>query len=73
MRSNSRLLAKCLQIWDIFYDKHLFDAYDPVTDKLSNKYHISEMAAYLGPPPQPFLERSETSRKYFDGSGMSFH
>ncbi|KKY16569.1 putative protein kinase domain protein [Phaeomoniella chlamydospora] len=56
-------------IWDIFYDKHLFDAYDPITNKLSNKYHISEMAAYLGPPPQRFLEKSETSWKYFDRSG----
>ncbi|KAK6379682.1 hypothetical protein LTS17_005754 [Exophiala oligosperma] len=56
-------------IWDLFYDKHLFDAYDPVTNKLSNKYHISEMAAYLGLPPREFLEKSETSWKYFDRSG----
>ncbi|KAL6247124.1 hypothetical protein RBB50_005467 [Rhinocladiella similis] len=58
-----------VMIWDVFYDQHLFDAYDPVTNKLSNKYHISEMAAYLGPPPRGFLEKSETSWKYFDRSG----
>ncbi|KIW13716.1 hypothetical protein PV08_08907 [Exophiala spinifera] len=56
-------------IWDLFYDKHLFDAYDPITNKLSNKYHLAEMVAYLGTPPLSFLEKSETSWKYFDRSG----
>ncbi|OAG33821.1 hypothetical protein AYO21_12081 [Fonsecaea monophora] len=56
-------------IWDLFYNEHLFDGYDPATNKLSNRAHISEMVAVLGPPPVSFLERSETSWKYFDHSG----
>lgn len=70
VESNNKLLTKSLLLdLDLFYDKHLFDAYDPATNKLSNKYHTSEMAAYLGPPPREFLEKSETSWKYFDRSG----
>ncbi|RMZ75253.1 hypothetical protein DV738_g5582, partial [Chaetothyriales sp. CBS 135597] len=54
------------EIFDIFYAKYLFNAHDPETDKLSNAYHLSEMVAYLGPPPLDFLQRSDTSWKYFD-------
>jgi serine/threonine-protein kinase SRPK3 len=56
-------------VWDLFYNKHMFDGIDPETNKLTNQHHIAEIVACLGPPPLEFLQRSEVSRKYFDCEG----
>lgn len=56
------------QIWDLFEDKHLFCARGPDGDQLS-EYHLAEMVVILGPPPLEFLQRTQTSWKYFNADG----
>lgn len=63
-------LTDVSHIWDLFQDKHMFDGRDPA-GKYTNRYHLAEMIAYMGPPPVEFLERSEASRKFFDAQGQS--
>jgi hypothetical protein len=46
----------------------MFDGRDP-TGKYSNRHHLAEMVAYMGPPPLEFLQRSEESWNYFDRQG----
>lgn len=46
----------------------MFDGRD-TTGKYSNRYHLAEMVAYMGPPPAEFLQRSEESWSYFDKQG----
>lgn len=43
----------------------MFNAKDP-NGKISSVYRIAEMVALLGLPPPDYLERSETSWKYFN-------
>lgn len=57
-----------LQIWDLFQNRHLFDARD-ANNENSNLYHLAEMIALLGPPPRDFLQRSAVAPKYFDEHG----
>ncbi|KFY69139.1 hypothetical protein V496_00518 [Pseudogymnoascus sp. VKM F-4515 (FW-2607)] len=57
-----------VMIWDLFQDKHIFNGRDP-TGKYSNRYHLAEMVAYMGPPPIDFLHHSEESWSYFDKQG----
>ncbi|KFY89413.1 hypothetical protein V500_05699 [Pseudogymnoascus sp. VKM F-4518 (FW-2643)] len=57
-----------VMIWDLFQDKHMFDGRDP-GGKYSNRYHLAEMVAYMGPPPLEFLQGSEKSWDYFDKQG----
>ncbi len=49
---------------------HLFDARD---DKgfHNNRYHVAEMVAYLGEPPQEFQQRSSHAPLLFDETGQS--
>jgi serine/threonine-protein kinase SRPK3 len=49
----------------------MFDGRDP-TAKYSNRYHLAEMVALMGPPPLEFLQRSEESWNYFDRQGSHF-
>ncbi|KAL5346504.1 hypothetical protein ACLOAV_008775 [Pseudogymnoascus australis] len=60
-----------VMIWDLFRDKHIFNGRDP-TGKYSNRYHLAEMVAYMGPPPIDFLHHSEESWSYFDKQGSRF-
>ncbi|KAE8162112.1 kinase domain protein [Aspergillus tamarii] len=57
-----------VMIWDIFENKHLFDARDE-DKEYSPSHHIAEMVAYLGLPPLHFLQRSEETRNVFDQNG----
>jgi hypothetical protein len=36
---------------------------------LNDEQHLAEMVSLMGPPPRSFLERSETSRQYWDAEG----
>ena len=56
------------QIWDLFENKHLFNARNGDGDQRS-EYHLAEMVALLGPPPLEYLHRSKTSWTYFDDAG----
>lgn len=56
------------QIWDIFENKHLFDARDEEGEH-SNRFHVAEMVAYLGNPPIELLRRSERAPLVFDEAG----
>ncbi|GIZ36572.1 hypothetical protein CKM354_000004200 [Cercospora kikuchii] len=55
-------------VWSLFEGKHLFSARGPNGDQL-NEYHLAEMVAILGLPPLEFLQRSQTSQKYFSEDG----
>ncbi|MCJ1396678.1 hypothetical protein MMC18_009570, partial [Xylographa bjoerkii] len=54
--------------WDLFEDKHMFDAKDQNNEN-SSLYHIAEMIALLGPPPLEFIQRSKLGSEYFDAHG----
>ncbi|KAF2150845.1 protein kinase [Myriangium duriaei CBS 260.36] len=55
-------------IWDLFEGNRLFPARNP--DKhYSERYHLAQMVAILGPPPLELLRRSEKSRKFWDQDG----
>lgn len=56
------------QVWDLFQNKHMFDARD-TNKKESSLYHLAEMIALLGPPPRDFLKRSAIASEYFDEHG----
>ncbi|PKY03384.1 kinase domain protein [Aspergillus campestris IBT 28561] len=58
-----------VMIWDIFENKHLFNALDEDRD-YSPSHHVAEMVAYLGVPPLHFLQRSEETRNVFDEKGQ---
>ena len=49
-------------------NKHLFSAQDRNGEN-SSLQHMAEMVAMLGPPQLDYLQRTETSWKYFDHSG----
>ncbi|KAJ5249185.1 protein kinase domain protein [Penicillium chermesinum] len=57
-----------VMIWDIFENKHLFDALDE-DKEYSPSHHVAEMVAYLGAPPLHFLQRSEETLNVFDENG----
>ena len=44
-----------VQIWDLFENEHLFDGIDPERKKYTNRRHLGEMVAFLGPPPKELL------------------
>ena len=47
----------------------MFDGRNKTNKEYSNRQHLAEMIAYLGPPPKEFLQRSEESSEYFDEHG----
>ncbi|KAF2453036.1 protein kinase, partial [Lineolata rhizophorae] len=56
-----------VMIWDLFEGGRLFRA---VKDgHLNDEQHLAEMVSLMGHPPRSFLERSETSRRYWDAEG----
>ncbi|OBT40188.1 hypothetical protein VE00_08837 [Pseudogymnoascus sp. WSF 3629] len=59
-----------VMIWDLFYDKNMFNTRGPdgVPDSL---YHMANITALLGPAPLDFLERScsERRQEYYDQNG----
>ncbi|KAE8415530.1 kinase-like domain-containing protein [Aspergillus pseudocaelatus] len=55
-----------VQIWDIFENKHLFNALDEDKEYYPSHY-VVEMVAYLGLPPLHFLQRS----KWLGAGGVS--
>ncbi|KAL9028037.1 MAG: hypothetical protein Q9196_003531 [Gyalolechia fulgens] len=57
-----------VMIWDIFENKHLFNAQDGEGEG-SSLHHMAEMVAVLGPPPLDYLQRTKISQEYFDNTG----
>ncbi|KAF2019621.1 kinase domain protein [Aaosphaeria arxii CBS 175.79] len=55
-------------IWDLFENRHLFNARDE-EQKASATHHVAEMVAYMGLPSREYVRRSEVTRKVFDDSG----
>ncbi|KAI9842414.1 MAG: hypothetical protein M1837_007159 [Sclerophora amabilis] len=55
-------------VWDLFQNKHMFDARDANKEN-SSLHHLAEMIALLGPPPRDFLQRSAIAAEYFDEHG----
>ncbi|KAF9630840.1 CMGC/SRPK protein kinase [Lasiodiplodia theobromae] len=57
-----------VMIWDLYEGKHLFDSR---TDEgeLSNIKHLSQIVAYLGPPPREFLEKDGSAFLFFGENG----
>ncbi|KAK2765391.1 hypothetical protein FQN54_008237 [Arachnomyces sp. PD_36] len=54
--------------WDLVKGRTLFNARNE--DKLlDDRLHLAEMMAIMGPPPKEFLERSESSRIFWDDNG----
>ncbi|KAL3434553.1 kinase-like domain-containing protein [Aspergillus tetrazonus] len=58
--------AGCL-VWDMLEHKHLFNGQDE--EGYTNRYHIAEMAAYLGTPPVELQRRSSRSPLVFTVNG----
>jgi hypothetical protein len=56
------------QTWDLFEDKHLFNAKDQNKEN-SSLHHLAEMIALLGPPPTDFVQRGDAASDYFDAHG----
>ena len=63
-------LTYLLQIWDLFQNKHLFDATNG-GETTSTLYHLAEMVALLGPPPKELLARGDTASTWFAEDGMN--
>ena len=63
------LIDLCVQIWDLFENRHLFDGMDKSTQEYSNLHHLAEMVALMGPPPTDFLRRSGIYTEYFSEQG----
>ncbi|MCJ1367849.1 hypothetical protein MMC16_006985 [Acarospora aff. strigata] len=55
-------------IWDLFENRHLFNAMDENLQS-SATHHVVEMVAYLGLPPFEYMQRSEITKKVFDEQG----
>jgi serine/threonine-protein kinase SRPK3 len=57
-------------VWDLVERNcHLFDGRDE-EGYHNNRFHLSEMVAYLGPPPLELLGQSEHSTRVFDEIGQ---
>ncbi|PYH39103.1 kinase domain protein [Aspergillus neoniger CBS 115656] len=57
-----------VMIWDVFENKHLFDALDEDGD-YSPSHHVAEMVGFLGLPPLSFIDRSRETRNVFTDDG----
>ncbi|EOA91045.1 uncharacterized protein SETTUDRAFT_158518 [Exserohilum turcica Et28A] len=55
-------------IWDLFENRHLFNAVDESMESLAT-HHIAEMVAYLGLPLLEYMQKSEITKKVFDEQG----
>ncbi|KAF2004736.1 non-specific serine/threonine protein kinase [Amniculicola lignicola CBS 123094] len=55
-------------IWDLFENRHLFNAIDENLQP-SATHHVAEMVAYLGLPYPEYIQRSEITKKVFDEQG----
>ncbi|KAI9698895.1 MAG: hypothetical protein M1820_007316 [Bogoriella megaspora] len=58
------------QIWKLFEGTQLFPARDP-DGQYSERYHLAQTMAILGPPPLEFLQRSEKSERFWDIDDIS--
>jgi serine/threonine protein kinase len=56
------------QIWDLFENRHLFNAMDENMES-SATHFVAEMVAYLGLPPLEYIKRSNITQKVFDEQG----
>lgn len=58
------------QVWFLATGNNLFNSYDP-DGTYSERHHLAEMVAFLGPPPVDFLRQSVESQKYRNDDGKS--
>ncbi|RAH71362.1 putative protein kinase [Aspergillus aculeatinus CBS 121060] len=56
-------------IWDLFEGKHLFEDIFDAKGGHDPFRHLARMVALVGPPPEEFIRRSETTEQCFDPSG----
>ncbi|PYI35750.1 protein kinase [Aspergillus indologenus CBS 114.80] len=56
-------------IWDLFEGEHLFDDIFDAKGGHDPFKHLARMVALIGPPPEEFTRRSETTEQCFDPSG----
>lgn len=56
------------QVWDLFERNRLFTARNP-DGHYSERYHLAQMVAILGPPPLDFLQRAEKCKNFWDQDG----
>lgn len=63
-------LMLILQIWDLFENRHLFNALG-ADNETSATDHIAEMVAYMGLPPVEYLHRSKVTDNVFNDQGES--
>lgn len=64
------MMLMSLQIWDLFYDHHLFYGQDPDGKGYSTRAHLAELIGTLGAPPTDLLKRGKRSQEFFDENGM---
>lgn len=50
----------------------MFDTRDSNNEQ-SNHHHLSQLVAFLGPPPSALLQRSPVADEYFDQRGQYYH
>ncbi|KAI9666019.1 MAG: hypothetical protein M1821_003954 [Bathelium mastoideum] len=55
-------------IWELFEGTRLFPARN-ADGYYSERHHLAQMVAILGPPPLGFLRKSEKSRRFWDEDG----
>jgi hypothetical protein len=54
-----------IQMWSMYENEVLF-ATRNAEGNLSNGLHVSQMVAYLGPPPRALLDRGGRCKLFFD-------
>ncbi|KAJ8113512.1 hypothetical protein OPT61_g4372 [Boeremia exigua] len=69
LSSGINVWSVAAMVWDLFENKHLFDAVDE-TGQPSATHHVAEMVAYLGLPPSGYINQSETTQRVFDVNGQ---
>ncbi|KAJ4297638.1 hypothetical protein N0V90_005532 [Kalmusia sp. IMI 367209] len=57
--------------WDFFENRNLFKGNND-DGEYSPNHHMAEMVAYLGVPPQEYLQRSEIMEAVFDEQGRNY-
>ena len=59
-------------MWDLFEGEHLFaDIFDAKGGHEPFK-HLALMVALVGPPPNEFVQRSETTEQCFEPDGQRY-
>lgn len=57
------------QIWDIYEGKLLFRCTEPDESEYSERMHLAEIIAFLGPPEADFVRRGKAYSEFFSEDG----